>query len=334
MRVRAALLSMSILLSLTAGCGGGITTGQATTPPGGDDDDGTTGGDDDDDGTSGDNDDDGGTGGGGGGGGGNGPAQETTIPSTIGGTIGIQRLRSNTGTDDLEGAAWFLPQPLSTAGAAMQGLFHYYDDVALDSCINVSPDNSQMSMQGKDAGDAIAFAGNGGTLSLGKLDFFGALFYMGSTGANAYQPNATYTLSAPGGADVGAFSVSLEGPGDITVTSPDLWNPLPVLLDNDQPLSLSWTSVPDGRPVFVWITQEEEIQAPFAPGRILLCRFADDGQGTVPAEWMGWFADSPDSAWDGKISVIKYRWWTFSVSGGPPILATIESRWDAIAEFN
>src|SRR5688572_20729886 len=101
-----------LLLVLAAGCGRGVDTGVSNQPPGDDDDDTATtpppGDDDDDGGTPGSTT----------------PAQDSTVPATVGALLGLQRLRTNTGTDDFEGGGWFMSQAMPTGGAGFKDLFH------------------------------------------------------------------------------------------------------------------------------------------------------------------------------------------------------------------
>lgn len=320
MRVRTVVFCL-LVSTMAAGCGRGVKTGGVTT--GGDDDDAAG---DDDDGvgatptpTS----------------PGEAPSQDVNIPATIGATIGLSRLHSNTGTDDFEGAAWFLPQPLPTGGVGFQDLFHYYDSVPLDTCQNVVPDNTGTDFAGRDAGESIVATGPAGALSLPKIPFGSAIFYGGSGAASVFVPNADYVVSASGGPDIGAFTTTVGASGEITsMISPDMWSPLPLVIDRSVPLALEWTSVADGRDVFVWLTQEGQIQSPFmAADKILVCRFADDGHAGIPADWLAWFRESEPSAQDARLIVRKYKWWTFTAPGGGAVLATIDSTWDAIAAF-
>ncbi len=99
-----------------------------------------------------------------------------------------------------------------------------------------------------------------------------------------YQPGQRYTVSAEGGKDISAFNVSAIAPKDIIVTEPDLTTLKSV--DSRQDFILRWKG---NRGV-------GEINVALQGGgaensHSILCRFADDGKGVIPAKLLAKLQD-------------------------------------------
>lgn len=97
------------------------------------------------------------------------------------------------------------------------------------------------------------------------------------------------TFSFPGGADIGAFQVSVNLPERVNVTSPDLTDPN-LSLDLGSPLNVTWAAGGGSETVTVMVlsgsvqivTNPDGTTAISGLNVIAQCEFPDNGSGTVP----------------------------------------------------
>ncbi len=122
----------------------------------------------------------------------------------------------------------------------------------------------------------------------------GLLTYRTDLPESFFQSEATYTLSGPGGPDVGPFKTRLRI-APLSVTSPNLLSGTATLNPN-APLEVRWNGQGGQGDVMVMLTAVSINVDPNSPGdsssttRILRCRFADDGNGTVPGNLISEFS--------------------------------------------
>lgn len=131
----------------------------------------------------------------------------------------------------------------------------------------------------KDVGETVTLVTSSGEL---VLDPFIAGIYFGYGDASLWQMGGTVTVETPGG-DVPAFSRDFTQAGGFTLTAPDPAANLTI--DRASDLTLAWSSSGTNDPIFVSIEQYDfdNDETVFS----LLCRFDDDGSGTIPSSLLG-----------------------------------------------
>ncbi len=100
-----------------------------------------------------------------------------------------------------------------------------------------------------------------------------------------YRAGEVYTLAGSGGPDVPAFSVSVTAPSAVTVTQPDLSTLTGI--DSNQDFVLRWQGN-DG----VGEIEVELMGGTADDPDAIVCRFADDGEGVVPASLLAELRDA------------------------------------------
>jgi len=191
-----------------------------------------------------------------------------------------------------------------------------YADVPLDTCtfaeVTVTPDTRPPATF-LDAGAEITLDGPGGPMIVDRGEILLEPWYVAYLPASVYTPGATYTLSIPGGADVGASEVAWTAPSALDVTVPPFnEGDATVEVDRAQDLALAWSSPGSADHVVVRLGQSAG-----STTRSLLCRFADDGAATLPAAQLAAFTATPMNSEipDGVIDIIKYTTRAFPVPG-------------------
>ncbi len=261
----------------------------------------------------------------------------TTAPARIGGWITFTReRRPGLDLDMVSGAAYFLPAPpadldirapSSVVAASMEDFLGGFSAIPLDTCQPMPSSYASIdSWRWEDAGDALTVTGPAGTLRVDRVqttDGLGDRFFYSGVGApSLFVPDATYTLSAPGGERVGAFEASVQASSDL-----DSFTPLSGLLlaQHSADLALSWT--PAGRGSLVVDLQGGSFGTPH-----WVCRFTDDGEATIPGSILLNFPQTNDPAdpdprfVDVTITALRYRWTTIDVDGiDAPVVVTFES---------
>ena len=311
------LVCLAVVVPVFAsGCSENVKTGAGDGTPGDDDDDGTPGDDDDDD--------DGGT------------YVPPVVPDAIGGTFSIGNIRSQ-GNDPpagIGGSGLFFTQPIPIFfKEPYEALFSHYEDRPLDSCdwgygasINMASDG-QIS---QNAGD-VKLATPAGSGNFFFLPLGGLQLYIAQSMTGVFMTDgAPYTLSGTG-AEVGAFSTTMQGPPDVHVTTPsNLTSPGPIPISRSQSMPLTWESENDGTPLFLFLlsfpTQD-------ATPQVVVCKMEDDGEFEVPASA---FQLIPETAFGVKdrLQILKYRIHTFTANGAPgPIMVNFASGYDVETTF-
>lgn len=129
----------------------------------------------------------------------------------------------------------------------------------------------------RDAGPQLTLSGPAGDMPLDVFFFEG--FYAGTESADFFTHGATYTLSAPGGARIDAFSQAFTMSGDFTLTDPPE-STASMTLDRAQDFTIAWTSTGSADPILVVFDQYDADLNTLA---YVSCRFTDDGSATVPS---------------------------------------------------
>ena len=308
----------------TVGCGNVESGAGAEGPkgPGGDDDDdGSTPGDDDDD-------DDGST------------FEPGPVPSMLGGMATFGRSRDRSVGDlagiyeDFVGMVTFFPVPVPVP-PTLQEVWDDFPDMPMDTCKRVYPSSVGLStnIDPPNAGE-LTFTGPNGSISLSMLMGIGMYMSIWNDPAK-YVPMSDYTLSATGGPQIPAFEVPYFSPGQITSLTPDITATTPFMIDRSQDLPIAWESIPDGRPIYLTFTQQDN---PEMTEWMWMCKMTDDGEFTVPAQVLGDFGVTvqpfPSEQWRDKMDLRRWHYSSFEVEGAVgPIISAFESGWYADVQF-
>ncbi len=110
------------------------------------------------------------------------------------------------------------------------------------TCSTLPPVYTGWSGNGLDAGSSLTVSGPAGawTLSPSRAGQYQVLF--GSTPTGPNLPTGTYTVTATGGHDVSAFSVTLNVDASVLWTNKSAIN----TIDRSQPLTVTWSGGPEG----------------------------------------------------------------------------------------
>ncbi len=133
--------------------------------------------------------------------------------------------------------------------------------------------------------------------------------------ALGFEGGQTIDFSFPGGADLGPFSASIDIPDDIVVTSPDL-SASALTLNTSRDWDITWVTGSPTDTVVVTLTQSTVDNSDGSVSSTvvhttILCKFADDGTGTIPALAMSML---PAESATGTTTVTFSRERTVSVS--------------------
>jgi hypothetical protein len=132
-----------------------------------------------------------------------------------------------------------------------------------------------------DAGNPLTLASPAATLNLPKDADAASSGFNVYTAVNPsptfYQGGVNYTFAGTGGSDLGAFSVAVAAPAPLNLTQPSLG--LGSYAHNaSQPLTLQWTGGSGVGEV------SANLSATTGSTVVVIdCRFADDGEGVIPA---------------------------------------------------
>lgn len=163
-----------------------------------------------------------------------------------------------------------------------------------------------------DAGAEVTVTSPAGSFVL--TPFFPNLYIGGTGSAGLFVPNASHSITAPGGAGMDAYTHSQTAPGDLVVTAPDMGQS-PLVIPIAQDLVVTWTPTGGSDLVVVRIDQED---IDLVTTNAVTCSFTDDGSGTIPAATL---ATLDPANPDNFITVSKDRFSTFDTSAGRGILA-------------
>jgi len=316
---RFVLVSLLAFTALATGCGdvetGGVSTKPGVTPtpgPGGDDDD----------------DDDGGT------------FDPGPMPSTLGGMATFARTRDRSVGDlagiyeDFVGMVMFFPVPVPVP-PTLQEVWDDFPDMAMDSCKRVYPSSVGLStnMDPPNAGE-VTLEGPNGSLTLSMMMGIGMYMSIWNDPAK-YVPMSDYTLRATGGT-LPAFEIPYYSPGQITSVTPDITATTPFVISRSAPMPIAWESIPDGRPIFLTITQQDN---PEMTEWMWMCKMEDDGAFEIPLVMLQDFGSTvpvfPGEQWRDKIDLRRWHYSSFEVPGAAgPIISAFESGWYADIEIH
>lgn len=267
--------------------------------------------------------------------GGGGTWEPGPVPAQIGGMATFSRFRDRSvgdtagAFDDFVGMVMFFPVP-APVPPTLQAVYEDFPAMEMDSCERVYPSSVGLAsnMSSPSAGD-VTFEGPNGNLSLSPM--LGMGMYMSIwNDANKYVPMSDYVLRATG-AQIGAFEIPFKSPGLITTITPDISAVTPFVVDRTVPMNLKWGSVPDGRPIYIFLEQKD---SPESQEWVWMCKVLDDGDFTIPTAMLQDFgATVPPfmgEEWRDKISLRRWHYGSFTVPNGvAPILSAFESGWYA-----
>lgn len=319
-------LLLLALLVLSAACGnvdsGAGEPGKPGVPgPGGDDDDddGSVGDDDDDDGGS--------------------TFEPGPVPQSLGGMAVFARMRDRSVGDlagiyeDFTGMVNFFPVPVPVPPTLAE-VWSDFPDMPIDTCKRIYPSSVGLAtnIDPPNAGD-ITLQGPNGDISLSMMMGVGMYLSIWND-PNKFVPLSEYTLHATGG-QIGAFQIPFHSPGQITAVTPDITANTPFSIPRDASLPIEWESIPDGRPIYLFFTQQD---SPDQDEWTWMCKLTDDGAFEVPVAVLQDFgATVPPFAteqWRDNMSLRRWHYSSFEVNGGTgPIISAFESGWYADVQF-
>jgi hypothetical protein len=129
-----------------------------------------------------------------------------------------------------------------------------------------------------DAGESLTLSSEAGAaITLTKFGGFYGDF--ADSPASFYREGATYTLTIPGGADLGPGTASVVAPTQIVVTQPDFSQPA---LNSAEDLQLAWVGNGGVGEIAVDVVGGISPQS-----SLVCCRFADDGSAAIPSTILG-----------------------------------------------
>ena len=170
-----------------------------------------------------------------------------------------------------------------------------------------------------DAGSSLTLSTPGGPLSLSNNGFG----YGVTSSGSRFVAGGTYTLTAPGGVDVPAFSQMLMTPSDLTVTTPNVNTT--VAIDKTADLSIAWTSIGGSDPVIVSISQDDGNSTTV----IINCKFADTGSATIAkANLSPLVSDSAIPNGGTSMTISKINFVQFTVPGAGTAAGVGSSDWN------
>ena len=303
------LLSVFALL-LTAGCGNVDAGAGAGTPKPGE----TPGPGDDDD------DDDGAT-----------PYDPGTPPTEIGGMAAFGRFHDSN-SNDFIGMVNLFPVPVPLP-PNFSDVWYGSPSVPVDTCLQVYPSSVGVSSNilPPSPGD-LSLEGPNGTMTLSPI--MDAMYLSIWNDVGMFQPVTTYTFKATGG-QIEAFEQPLLSPGEVTTLTPDVTAQKPFPIARNQPFTLTWLSVPDGNPLFLYFRQQD---SPESYEYLWMCKVEDDGAFTVPANVLPNFGSTVEpwvgEDWRDGIELRRARYSSFFPEGAVgPIIVAFESGWFAEVRF-
>ena len=310
-----ALLLVAFSLFLVAGCNDNVETGAGdggpnpgSSPSPGDDDD------DDDDGASTPP-----------------PYDPGEVPTSIGGFAAFGRF-VDVNSNDFVGMVNLFPVP-APVPPALGDAWNDFPNHPIDTSERVYPSSVSVASNilPPDPGQ-LTLEGPNGDLTLTSI--MGASYLSIWNDVNKFVPLTTYTFRATGN-QVEPFAEPLLSPGEITSLTPNPVGPNPFPILRSQPFTLTWTSIPDGRPIYLYMTQKD---TPEMTEWTWMCKMTDDGEFTVPTSMLQDFgATVPPfvtEEWRDKLQLRRANYGSFEPMGAVgPILTAFESGWYANIEF-
>lgn len=262
------------------------------------------------------------------------------VPTTLGGMAAFTRIREHdvgdvVGIDDFDGMVNFFPIPVPVP-PTLADVWNDFPGLAMDACEVVYPSSVGLStnIDPPNAGVLSLVGPTGQTaMTLNMLAGFG-MYFSALNPPEGFVPDSEYTLKATGGS-IGAFEHKLESPGEITAMTPDITTTIPFPIDRTQPLHLEWNSVPDGRPIYLFLSQQDQVDYPEA---IWMCKLADDGSFDVPLEMLQSFGPTvtpfPTETWRDKLALRRWKYGSFTPPNAVgPVITAMESGWYADVQF-
>ena len=191
-------------------------------------------------------------------------------------------------------------------------------DLADGTCQRVSPQTIGGTPTILDAGTTITLTTPAHTLDMPNSGFG----YSVSGSASDFVAGGAYTVTAPGGANIQAFTQNLTAPSDLTVTSPAFGGP--VTVSRTAPFAITWTSSAGTDPVIVSINQDDGNN----DLGTINCKFADTGSATIAASDLSTLvASSTIPNGSTSISISKSSIATFNAPGAGTTAGLITSEW-------
>lgn len=181
-----------------------------------------------------------------------------------------------------------------------------------------------------DAGEGLNLDTPGGSLSMTRIEYEGDVYYQASkTGNDHFSSKGLYTLTSTGNEPIAAFDASIQAPEDLTVTEPDLT--AATVINRNEDLTIAWTSTGSNTPIYATITQKDLDQSTL---KATLCKFTDDGEGTITTDTLGEFNQTIIGVYD-NIKVWKTSTATFTIPElQESVVSIFESSWVAAVTLN
>ncbi len=214
----------------------------------------------------------------------------------------------------------------------------FYEDVPLDDCTYSHYETVDGTPVGRwmDAGDELVFSHGQDLVLMVVGEILQEPYYLTQEGTLLpFVPGDAYVLSGQGGIDIGPFEASVVAPQrvEITETHPErLPGDTDVVVSRDQDVVFRWVAR-DGTPLIVRLIQWNLDDS---GGAQVVCRFSDDGEGTIPASLLSRLNPTPpDSEFpDATLDAMRYTQTTFQPPGAAaPVLIRFQSAWFAWARL-
>ena len=253
------------------------------------------------------------------------------MPQSLGGFAAFGRF-VDVHSDDFIGMVNFFPVA-APVPPTLSEAWNDYPEMDMDSCKRVYPSSIGVASNVlPPSAGTITLEGPNGSITL--TDVMGASYLSIWNDVSKFVPNSTYTLKATG-AQIEPFEVPLLSPGEITSLTPNPVGPDPFAIDRSQPFLLKWSSIPDGRPIYLYMRQKD---SPETEEWIYMCKVTDDGEFEVPTSVLSNFgATVPPfvgEEWRDKLELRRQNFTSFEPQGAMgPILTGFESGWYANVEF-
>jgi hypothetical protein len=246
-----------------------------------------------------------------------------------------QQVGDQVGINDFIGMVNFFPMPVPVP-PALADVWDDFPALAMDACEQIYPSSVgfSTSQEPPNAGTLTLVGPTGQTaMTLNMLQGVG-MYLSVLNGPDGFAPMSNYVLHAAGGV-IPSFDRPLFSPGEITSLDPDITATSPFPITRADGLQLKWASVPDGRPIYLFLTQQDQVDYPETD---FMCKVADDGDFTIPADVLANFGPTvtpfPGERWRDKIQLRRWHYGTFEVPNGVgPIITAFESGWYADVNF-
>ncbi len=219
-------------------------------------------------------------------------------PASAVGIFSFQRLAGPTSKGGVTFGGWFQSPPRALSTPDVVSMLKGYPGIPLDTCSGPLPKYSVSGSQVTtlDGGALTIVDPSGASHAVKKQAVASFVTYQGELPEAAFVPGGRYALTAPSQQLAGDF----YAPGALVLTSP---SPSKPLTPDGKDLVVTWTSVPDGRPVLIRLHQDEID---------VVCRVTDDGEFTIPAKVFQSFgkpSTEPGSTDEATFSVVHSAWW-------------------------